>query len=116
MERDIGAALRQATDELNARYAEVAKRFTAYGVEASIPMGNSMSLEFRKSGDAWRLMVYRADSEQPLLSSSRRTRIEAAEYIPALFEQIKRNAACEVERTTQAQITLRVFLEQTKEQ
>lgn len=111
----IAVELHRETEVLNALYAEVAKRLAVYGIEASIPMVGTTSLEFRKHGDTWRLMVLRDGSDQPLLSSSRRVRVEAAAFIAQLFDQIVRNASVEVERTTQAQITLRVFLERTKE-
>lgn len=108
------ASLDLATERLNdaLREAEDALAELGLGVAASVPLEGDRFLHFKKHGNDWVLVVVkRSDEACPalLLSTSRRTRLEAAGRLPALHEALYEAYDDELRRIDKAVDTIRTF-------
>jgi len=110
--RTIAPKLGSSTDTLNKAIEEVEAALKALrlGVQASIMLvedhqiGEELSLIFAKFGQNWQLIVQDNNSEtwEPLTNSSRELRLRAVELLPALVDELVRQAEQELERVSQA--------------
>jgi hypothetical protein len=88
--RERSAELNARTDELNERLAEVDRLLADMhlGVHVGVEMGGG-TLEFRKHGGEWCLLVRTASEDYvPVTKASRATRLAVVDALPLLVEAL----------------------------
>ena len=108
------ARLPEATDCLNGALleAEDALRAMSLGVMASVPLDADRQLVFRKRGTEFRLCVIRGGDETTvteLLTTARKTRIDAVRHLPALRDALLEAYEAELARVERAIADVHAF-------
>ncbi len=95
--KTLGQTIGEATDRLNVAFeiAENALAALNLGVTAAVPLNEISSLRFAKRSGGWQLIVESPVGESRLLSTSRETRVAAADRLPALYEALVATACAE---------------------
>ena len=112
MVRFICMTLAKATDELNEVLRDAEDRLAALnlGVAAEIALSDCVHLRFGKHGAGWALLCIRGDQTDPIVSASRRVRVEAAQALPRLRAALLETATTQEAAVRFAVLEARKFL------